>query len=87
MKHSAESAKWEAERLKWADEQQRVLRYQRALQHNYVIACEKSQDLSAQLEHFGVTGNTQTKIAPASTFSHQNQNGMRPHQSKEPLRS
>ncbi|CAG7836841.1 unnamed protein product [Allacma fusca] len=50
LKYSLESSLWEAERAKWSEEQKRVLRYQKALQHNYVITCQKAQDLSYQVE-------------------------------------
>jgi lipopolysaccharide export LptBFGC system permease protein LptF len=50
LKYSLESSLWESERAKWSEEQNRVLRYQKALQHNYVITCQKAQDLSYQVE-------------------------------------
>ena len=50
LRHSIESSMWEAEKAKWGEEQKRVLRYQKALQHNYVITCQKAQSLAIQVE-------------------------------------
>jgi len=68
---SAERAEFEVERATWAEEKEKVLRYQRQLQLNYVQMFRRTRSLESEVESLTMELELEAKVNKAAALKHE----------------